>query len=173
VLAGAAGVELVADMLKASTELDAGAGATAEVAEISEAIKGAEGILDSARNARPIDLPFGPQAIQELSAEAIIARDKARSGGILYRIGTRGINMTGDQAQFWSLRNPLSTPGYAAMHGVPSSGMAKPDFIEMAVLKNEINFITRASPPYGTNPGGAVEVVVPKGGVIIKSHASL
>jgi hypothetical protein len=51
VLAGAAGVELVADMLKASTELDAGAGATVDVAEISEAIKGAEGILDSAKDA--------------------------------------------------------------------------------------------------------------------------
>ena len=48
VLAGAAGVELIADMMRASTELDAGAGATAEVAEITEAVKGAEAILDTA-----------------------------------------------------------------------------------------------------------------------------
>ena len=84
VLAGAAGVELVADMIKASTELDAGAGATAEVAEISEAIKDAEGILDSAN-----DIGWGASELKNL---AKTASDVKRYGpldvGILHDIPT-------------------------------------------------------------------------------------
>ena len=47
------------------------------------------------------------------------------------------------------------------------------DFLETATLKDGAKFITRKAPSYGSNPGGAIEFVVPEGGVIIKSHVSL
>ena len=83
-LAGAAGVDLIADMLKASTELDADAVATAEVAEIADAVKSAETILDTAN-----DIGWGASELKNL---AKTASDVKRYGpletGILHDIPT-------------------------------------------------------------------------------------
>ena len=84
VLAGAAGVELIADMLKASTELDAGAGATAEVAEITEAVKSTETILDTAK-----DIGWGPSELKNLAESASdVKRYGPLETGILHDIPT-------------------------------------------------------------------------------------
>ena len=86
VLAGAAGVELIADMLKASTELDAGAGATAEVAEIAEAVRGAERALDSAET-------FGLKTGEEVKTFVTDLASPKRSNHILQGDATGGGHM--------------------------------------------------------------------------------
>lgn len=123
-----------------------------------------------AKKAKPISTPFGA-ARQELSIEAIEGRAKAQSGHALYRVGTKGKNVTGKDAQFWSLEHP-SAPGYAKRYGVPEENINNSDFIEMGHLKPGTNFITRSAPGVGKNSGGAVEVVVPERGIILHGHSS-
>lgn len=140
---------------------------------VSESADAAEGIYGSAKNAKPVKIPHGSgQAIQEMSAEALKVRAKVDSGGTLYRIGTRGKSQTGAKAQYWSPESPLS-PGYAEKYGIPPENIADMDFLETAVLKDGTNYVTRKAPGVSTNAGGAIEVVVPEAGVIIKSHTSL
>jgi hypothetical protein len=149
----------------------------ADAARIAERAKDAaadaERILHSAKNAKAVKIPYETgEALQEMTAEALKVRAKADNGATLYRVGTRGRSQTGAQAQFWSHENPLS-PGYAERYGIPPENLKNMDFLETATLKEGTNFITRKAPSYGSNPGGAIEVVVPEGGVTIKSHLSL
>jgi hypothetical protein len=64
------------------------------------------------------------------------------------------------------LENPLS-PGYAAKYGIPAENVAF-DFVETATLRPGASFITRGAPGLGTNAGGAIEVVVDPGGVVMR-----
>jgi hypothetical protein len=117
-----------------------------------------------------IKTPYGV-AKQELTKEALVARVKVEEGEKLYRLGTRNLSQTGEGAQFWSLENPQS-PDYASRYGIPKENISNANFIETATIKKDSPFITRISPPVGSNLGGGVEVVVPEGGVNIESHIS-
>ena len=123
-------------------------------------------VQPQAANIPPVNTPYG-SAVQGLTPEAIAARQSVSNDATLYRIGTLGKSQAAE-AQFWALENPLS-PGYAARYGIPPNNVANPDFIETAVLTPGTPFITRAAPAVGSNPGGGIEVVVPSGGVIMKS----
>ena len=161
------GIEVVTDLMKGVARSEEG---IAKVVRVSEKAKD---VIDSAKNAKAVKIPYETgEALQEITSEALKVRAKVDSGAPLYRVGTRGRSQTGAQAQFWSHENPLS-PGYAERYGIPPENLKNMDFLETATLKDGTNYITRKAPSYGSNPGGAIEVVVPEGGVIIKSHVSL
>lgn len=88
----------------------------------------------------------------------------------MYRIGTPGVNQTGD-AQFWSLENPLLNPNYAQDYGLPAENQG--GFMMSGNIPPGAPFITRLAPGIGTNAGGAVEVVVPPGGVPVNWYVGL
>lgn len=111
---------------------------------------------------------FG-KAVQSMTAEALEASKKVFNGTKLYRLGTMGKSVTGTEAQFWSLENPLtmSAEEYAKKYGVPLENVKKADFVETAILKDGAKYITREAPiapgaPAGS--GGGIEAVVEKGG---------
>jgi RHS repeat-associated protein len=106
-------------------------------------------------------------AKQSMHHDALSARTRVNKGAKLYRMGTTG-KSDAAEAQFWSLEHPL-TPGYAQRHGIPPANMSKANFIETATLKPGTPFVTRPAPGYGTNPGGGIEVVTPRGGVNMES----
>jgi RHS repeat-associated protein len=111
-----------------------------------------------------VDTPYGP-AIQDTGAEAMAARVKVENGATLYRTGTMGKSQAGE-AQFWALESPTS-PGYAARYGIPPENVENANFIETGTLNPGTDFVTRAAPPVGTNPGGGIEVVTPPNGVTL------
>lgn len=117
-----------------------------------------------------IKTPFG-DATQELTQRALSARSRVEEGAKVYRLGTKGKSQTGHQAQFWSLEHPLALE-YAKKYGIPKENIHNADFIEIAIVKKDSQFVTRTAPPAGGNPGGGVEIVVPEGGVTIQSHSS-
>lgn len=45
------------------------------------------------------------------------------------------------------------------------------EFIESAVLRQGSPFVTRGAPGVGTNLGGAIEVVVPEGGIWLRGFS--
>jgi len=155
----------------AKVEARAGSAVAGELAGLDEAVIGAGRVLDGAKNAKTVTTPFG-DASQAITKEAIIARVKVESKQTMYRIGTRGTSQTGTKAQFWSLEHP-KTPGYADRHGIKIDNVKDADFIETAELGDGREFITRHAPAWGDAKGGAIEVVVPEGGVKINSHSSL
>lgn len=119
-----------------------------------------------------LKIPRGT-AIQEFSVEAlkikaaIISEDRQ-----IFRVGTRGINQTGGNAQFWAPKHP-GTPGFGSRYGIPKANLEKMDFVEVGRVKPGTSFVTRKAPGVGGNPGGEIEVVVPEGSVIIDGHYSL
>jgi RHS repeat-associated protein len=116
-----------------------------------------------AAGVRAIATPWGV-AIQEATPAAEAALSEARSGATLFRQGTFGVQETSG-AQFWSLSNPAATPGYAAQVGMPGGTAVQADWIMGGTLQKGGAAISRAAPGIGANTGGAVEVVVPPGGV--------
>ncbi len=110
-------------------------------------------------------------AVQSLSPAALEARAAVEQGAIVYRTGTMGTTRTGE-AQFWSFEHP-STPGYAERYGIPPQTLANIDFVETAVLRPGTDFVTREAPGFGSNAGGAIELVVPPGGVRLRTHATV
>lgn len=103
-----------------------------------------------------------------LEVKAIILAENPR----VYRIGTRGINMTGKEAQYWALEHPIN-PSYGGRYGMPQGNFEKADFIEVGRVKSGTSFVTRRAPGVGKNVGGEIEVVVPEGAVTIEGHYSL
>ena len=83
----------------------------------------------------------------------------------LYRQGTFGQQRTGN-APFWSLKNPASTPGFAAETGM--NGQGTPDWMMKATLRPGALAITRDSPALGANPGGGIEAVTETNAVKIE-----
>lgn len=138
---------------------------------LTKGTAGSAGAFDApVGGATSIATPYGP-AFQSNAPAALNAINEVQQGAMLYRLGTLGQSQTAE-AQFWSLQNPLTTPNYAGLYGIPPENVANANFIETAVLKPETPFITRSAPPVGTNPGGGVEVVVPSGGVQMRSFSS-
>lgn len=111
-------------------------------------------------------------AQQELTKEAFLVRREVEEGGKLYRIGTKGRSQTGTTAQFWSPQHPFSE-GFGKNYGIPEQNIKNIDFIESAIIKKDGVFVTRKAPGVGNNLGGAIEIVVPEGQVIIQSHTTL
>lgn len=112
-------------------------------------------------------------AEQAFSREALRARVKVEQGDNLYRIGMKGQNNTGREAQFWSLEHPLTVSDYGYKYGVPKENITVPDFIEIGRIKSGSPFITAPAARVGSNKGGAIEVVVPEGAVEILGHSTL
>jgi len=111
-----------------------------------------------------IATPYG-QAFQAMTPEAQAALQQVQSGATVYRQGQFGVQNTAD-AQFWSLNNPATTPGYAGSMGMPA-GSAAPDWIMGGTVQPGAPVITRPAPagPGGVNPGGNIEAVVNPGDV--------
>jgi hypothetical protein len=99
-----------------------------------------------------------------LTKAAMRARKAAAEGADLYRLGTLTKSELAE-AQYWALQHPLS-PGYASAMGIPAGNVRAPDVIMIGRLRAGIPFVTRAAPGSGVNLGGAIEVVVPPGGVM-------
>jgi hypothetical protein len=104
----------------------------------------------------PYDVVF-----QETTDAAMAARAKVEAGATLWRIGTTGKSFAAE-AQYWSLENPLTTPGYQIKYGVPAENWANADFVEAGTLKPGQDFVTRtALAPDGSQiPGAGIEVIV-------------
>lgn len=116
--------------------------------------------------AKTITTPHGP-AVQAMTAEAQAALRQVQSGATVFRQGRFGVQNTAD-AQFWSLNNPATTPGYAGRMGMPG-GPAAPDWMMGGSVRPGAPVITRPAPPGpgGVNLGGDIEAVVNPGGVRI------
>lgn len=102
-----------------------------------------------------IATPYGP-ALQSSSPAALNAISQVQQGATLFRIGTLGQSQAAE-AQFWSLQNPLTTPNYPGLYGIPPENVTNANFVETATLTPGTPFITRPAPPVGTNPGGGEE----------------
>jgi RHS repeat-associated protein len=115
---------------------------------------------------KSISTPYGP-AVQATSDQALTALAQVKSGVTVYRQGRFGVQNTTD-AQFWSLKNPATTPGYSGKMGLPGKA-AEPDWIMGGTVRPGAPVITRPAPagPGGFNPGGDIETVVNPGDVII------
>jgi LysM repeat protein len=164
------GVEFVGAVLRLS-----GVGAVLEIvqkaATVGEnATGGAQTVATVANDVvKGVNTPYGP-AFQSTDSAAIAARAQVESGATLYRVGTSGKSQAAE-AQFWALEHP-NTPGFAQRYGIPVENVQNINFIEAATLNPGTTFITRPSPGVGTNVGGGIEVVVPKGGVQMKWFSS-
>ncbi|MDK4724047.1 hypothetical protein PH552_32335 [Rhizobium sp. CNPSo 3968] len=128
----------------------------------------AEGSVVATKN---VATPYGP-AFQSNSPAALDAIKQVQQGATLYRIGTLGQSQAAE-AQFWSLQNPLTTPNYPSLYGIPPENVTNANFVETAIIQPGTQFITRAAPAVGTNLGGGIEVVVPSGGVQMQSFSTL
>ena len=113
--------------------------------------------------ATEVATPRGP-AIQEATAAARAALGEARSGATLYRQGAFDMQET-SRAQFWSLSNPASTPGYAGGMGMPGGASPKVDWIMGGTLHDGTDAVSRSAPAIGVNLGGKFEIVVQPGSV--------
>jgi hypothetical protein len=85
----------------------------------------------------------------------------AQNGATLYRAGITGVQET-TGAQFWSVTNPLITPSYGEVMGMPAaSGAAEGyPFVMAGQLVPGAEAITRFAPAVeGGGMGGAIEVV--------------
>jgi RHS repeat-associated protein len=109
-----------------------------------------------------VDTPYGP-ATQEMTPAALAARSQVEQGAPVYRLGTLGKSETPD-GQFWALEHP-ATPGYAGRYGIPPENVTNADFLQSGRVPPGGAFITRSAPGVGSNPGGGIEVVTPRGGV--------
>ncbi|HBY01724.1 MAG TPA: hypothetical protein DEG92_04150, partial [Rikenellaceae bacterium] len=100
-----------------------------------------------------------PQGIahQETSQEAKELYNEVKNGKQIYRSGNFPRSKA-TEGQYWSTDNPLNH-GYADRVGAANLNNETPDFVIGGTIKEEANFVTRKAPPYGTNQGGALEIV--------------
>lgn len=83
------------------------------------------------------------------------------NGQTIYKWGTLGRSAV-TESQFWSLENPLTTPNYASLYGMPPQNIIGNDsFIIAGTLKPGSCFVTRYAPGVGTNIEGGIEIVTP------------
>jgi len=109
-----------------------------------------------------VETPFGEE-LQSLASEALDAIPTVESGATLYRAGNMATsNLT--NPQYWSLQNPLTTPGYALTNGMPAATSTF-NYIQTGVLQPGGSFITNFATWIGTNTGGALQVVAGSGAV--------
>jgi RHS repeat-associated protein len=112
-----------------------------------------------------IPTPYG-DALQGLDAASQAVLDEVSQGSTIYRMGTMGQSQT-DQGQFWATTSPFD-PAYGAIYGIPQENIDNANFIEAGTVSQDTPFITRPAPGVGDNPGGAIEVVTPPGGVTLQ-----
>lgn len=125
--------------------------------------------LEAAKLAKyGIQTPFGP-AFQSSAPAALQVRTHVANGGTIYRVGTTNKSTTAE-AQFWAPEHP-STPGFAKKYGIPEDNVKAMNFIAAATVKPGVDFITREAPGVGENTGNGIEIVVPEGGVLMKSFS--
>lgn len=110
---------------------------------------------------KTIKTPYG-NAVQEISREALDAREAAKNGAPMYRGVKNGVSNRAE-AQFWSLEHPKSS-GYADRYGIPPKNMDF-DGVDAATVKNGEDFVTRPSPAVESNVGGGIEIVVNPGDI--------
>ncbi len=149
----------------------AAAGLLGRIPGVSSIVRRArEGLRRLFRPVHYVDIstPYGP-AKQAKTKAALAARTQVEEGAIVYRLGTTG-KSAGPEGQFWALEHPL-TPGFASRYGIPPGNVTRANFIEMATVKDGIDFITREAPGVGAHVGGGIEVVVPSGGVRLKAFS--
>ena len=96
----------------------------------------------------------GNAAYQCGTPDYLSMRDRMLGGQTCYRAGNLGRNPI--RGQFWSPMSPAS-PGYGTAQGI--NGPWNPSFIVSGTFGPDSRIITRPSPPWGTSPGGAPEVV--------------
>ena len=84
---------------------------------------------------------YGP-ARQSSSSAARSALIEAENGATVYRVGTLGVQHI-EEGQFWALRNPLSTVGYAEEYGLPTAS-AGYRFVVGGTVKDSAVIITRS-----------------------------
>ncbi|MBK8574200.1 MAG: hypothetical protein IPN90_00455 [Elusimicrobia bacterium] len=114
-----------------------------------------------------IQTPYG-LAMQEKTTPALSALSDVRNGAKLYRLGATGKQQI-QEAQFWSLKNPLFVKDYAGKMGLPQNNSPTNDiFVTQATLKSGAPVVTRRAPGIGGNSGGEIEVVVNPGDVIVE-----
>lgn len=136
--------------------------------DVASRLDDAASRIDEALAATAITTSRGV-ARQSISAAALAARAKVEEGAVLWRVGTTGKSRARN-AEFWTLEHP-STPGFASRYGIPPGNVRNADFIESAVVPPGGTFITREAPGVGPNLGGGIEVVVPRGGVELRSFS--
>jgi hypothetical protein len=102
-----------------------------------------------------ISTPYG-RTYQTISLKAISLRQEVTQGVPLYRGGSLGVSHIAE-GQFWAPENPLLGEGYAQKYGVAS--FEEPDFVIGGKLRPGAKFIVRKAAKYGSNVGGALEVV--------------
>ncbi len=140
--------------------LTLGLGRSSSALSVSAEVVGARGIATS----RGL-------VTQATSDAALAARAQVSEGATLWRMGTTGRSAAGE-GQFWSLEHPL-TPDFASRYGIPAENIKSWNFIESATLRPGTPFVTRQAPAVGQNLGGGIEVVVPEGGVVLRSFSHL
>ncbi len=127
---------------------------------------GTMGVGAAARTAGRVVVatPYG-NAIQSSSHAALDSLSNVRNGSTVYRTGTLGIQNI-SEGQFWALKNPLVTSGYAEQYGLPTAWQGY-KFVVGGTIKNSARVVTREAPGLGANAGGAIEVVTPPKGVML------
>lgn len=122
-------------------------------------------------HAIPTDYGF---AYQSYMPKYFNSRSAIKDGKSIYRAGTKPTETSrgskGIEGQFWAVEEP-SKSTYAMDYGIPPKNVEKIDFAIEGRLKQNENFITRPAPGYGSNPGGAIEVVTRTGGVELTNPA--
>lgn len=107
-------------------------------------------------------------AIQENTPQALKSLSEVQNGAKIYRLGAVD-NQQIQEAQFWSLENPLFVKGYAKKMGLPENMSSGNDiFVTQATLKLGAPAITRKAPGVGRNAGEKIEVVVNPGDVNVE-----
>jgi len=97
------------------------------------------------------------------------ARAAVEDGATIYRQGSFGVQQT-DQAQFWAMDNPASTPNFTEGYGTPSSNTA--EWYMQGHVPADEPFITRSAPGIGNNAGGNIETVTAPGAVRIDAFTT-
>lgn len=94
-------------------------------------------------------------AEQGLDMASLAAKFHVEKGGLIYKVGTRGISET-NQSQFWSIGNPLQISNFGKKYGIKPDNLKDANFLQTAEIKRDSQFITRVA-----EGGTSIEVVAP------------
>jgi hypothetical protein len=136
--------------------------AIGEVAADASAAGAAEGAGVADQLPLFVNTPRGI-ATQELTPEALAARDQVLRGASLFK-GGGARSVPASEAQFFALESPSSV-GYAGRFGIPPGNLPF-EWIAEGRLAPGADFVTRAARGVEWNPGGAIEVVTWPGSFI-------
>lgn len=121
----------------------------------------------------PYDTGWAQQSTSQLAKQIYLEVSKYRR---VYRLGRLNKSQVGE-AQFWSPENPYSYDSiwkYADKYGIPEANLKGNDvFFEVVLIPDNVPFITRETPSFGNNLGGAIEVVVSEKSVILETFSTV